>query len=99
MRMPPEDRKIQLRKAALEVAKIIGYRATTRQLIAEHAKVSGALVPFHLGDADTMRKTILHDGCEEGCINLIVEGVLDKDRVAIKAAQKHKDAIIKVLFK
>jgi AcrR family transcriptional regulator len=97
--MNPDDRKEQLLKAALTVAKTIGYRATTRLNVADQAKVSSALVPFHLGDVETMRKSILHAGCAEGHVKLIVEGVLDNDKVAIKAAHKYKDSIIKALFK
>lgn len=98
MRLPGEERKLLLRKAALEVAKLIGYRAVTRHNIAAHAHVSSTLIPYHLGDHETLKRGILHDACEQGEVKLIIEGVLEKDRTAIKAAQKYREAIIKLLF-
>jgi hypothetical protein len=97
--MNGEERRLALRKAAVDVGKLVGYRAATRHIIAEHAKVSSSLVPVYLGDVDTMRRNILHDGCKDGEIKLIIEGVLEGDRVAKKAALKFKDKILQLLFK
>lgn len=98
-RMPPAERKALLRKSALAVGKKIGYKAVTRHIVAEHAKVSPSLIPIYLGDVATMRKIVLHDGCEDGNIKLILEGVLDGDKLAKKTAIKFKDQIINLLFK
>lgn len=91
--MHADERIAQLRSAAYEVGTHNGYKATTRHMVALQAGVSPALVPFYLGDIESMRHTILQDGCTNGHILLILEGVINKESIAIKAAKKHSKQI------
>jgi len=98
-RMKKEDRGALLRQAAVDVALETGYSSVTREQVAERGGVSAGLVSRLLGDMDVLKHNIMLDGCAEGNLPIIVEGVIHKEPVARKAAKKYRDAIVLWLFK
>ena len=99
VRMTKEDRETQLRAAVLSVAKQVGYKAITREQVADYGNVSAGLVSKVFGDMDMLKQVVLHEGCASGNLPLIIEGVLHRDPLARRTAKKYKDAIINLLFK
>ena len=98
-RMKKEERETELRAAALQVALSVGYKALTREMVAEQGGVSAGLVSRAFGDMEALKQAILAEGCKLGILPIIVEGVLHRDPLARRTAKKYKDDIINLLFK
>ena len=97
-RMKKEDRENELRAAALAVAKKVGYKAITREMVAEQGGVSAGLISHTFGDMEVLKQAVLAEACKIPILPLIVEGVLHRDTLARRTAKKYKDEIIALLF-
>jgi len=81
-----EIRKEAILESALAMAAKHGYHQMTRQQIAEHAKVSPALVSHYLGTMDAMRRDVMRHAVRCGNLAVIAQGLALRDRHALKAS-------------
>lgn len=90
MSKPSNDRKSQLLEAALKIAKKIGYTKVTREAIAKDADVSPALVSFYFGSTPNMKRDIMRHAVKQGIVEIIAQGLADKNPYAAKAPPELK---------
>ena len=84
-RLDPKDRKKLLALAAVRAAEKYGWRAVTRDQIAEEAGVSGGLVTTRLGTMDVIRKTVMRQAVKDRIAKIVAEGLIEKNPEALKA--------------
>lgn len=93
-RLPPKERTEQLLDAALRVAARHGLAQTTRAQIAEAAGVSPALVSHHLGTMEAMRRSVMRRAIATETLPVIAEGLLARDKFAMKASPELRQRAI-----
>lgn len=106
-RMAKADRSNQILSAALKVAGKVGYIKMTRADVAQQAGVSECLITRYFATMDALRDAVVQEVAKESMINLptpanlriLAEALVAKHKDAGKAAKKHKDAIVALLFK
>lgn len=84
-RLNPEVRKAQLIDVALKLAAKHGLANVRRDQIAEAADVSPGLVSHALGTMTEMRRTIMRQAIAREVLPIIAEGIVAKDKTALKA--------------
>lgn len=84
-RLQPEVRKTQLLDVALRLATQKGLASLRRDQIAQAAGVSPGLVTERLGTMIEMRRAIMRAAVKSEVLPLIAEGIVCKDRTALKA--------------
>lgn len=108
-RMAKADRSNQILSAALKVAGKVGYIKMTRADVAAQAGVSECLITRYFATMDALRDAVVQSVQRE-CLNddrppvpanlrILAEALVAKHKDANKAAKKHKDAIVALLFK
>lgn len=90
----PDIRKNELIKAALALAKVHGYKAVTREQIAERCKVSSALVSYHMGTMPDMRRTLIRHAVAQRALRVIGQALAAGDaEVRLIPAELKKEAL------
>lgn len=84
-RLNPEVRKAQLIDVALRLAVKGGLANVRRDHIAEAAGVSQGLVTHSLGTMIEMRRAIMRQAVAREILPIVAEGIVCKDKVALKA--------------
>lgn len=96
-RLTPEVRKAQLIDVALKLASKHGLANLRRDQIAEAAEVSPALVSHCLGTMTEMRRTIMRQAVARQVLPVIAEGIVAKDKAALKAPPDLKQRALAAL--
>lgn len=89
-RLKPEDRKADILTVALRLAERDGYRNMTRDNIALAAGVSMGLINHHFGTMTKLKRTIMRAAIEKEILPIIAEGVVLKDKTALKVPDELK---------
>lgn len=89
-RLTPADRTAQLIEVALRLASKSGLANLRRDQIATAAGVSQGLVTERLGTMIEMRRTIMRQAVVREVLPIIAEGIVAKDRNALKAPPELK---------
>jgi AcrR family transcriptional regulator len=84
-RLEPKTRETQLLKAAIILAKRIGYANITRDAIALEAGVASGLVSYRLGNMASIRTAVMRQAVRDGVIEIIAQGLAAGDEQAKKA--------------
>jgi len=87
-RLAPADRKEEIIFAAMAVAREIGYQQVTRNLIAERAGTSDALVTTRLGTTDEIAQLIMREAVIRRDLTIIAQGIATNDPIAIAAPEE-----------
>ena len=82
------DRVAQILQASLDVAKTVGFNRMTREDIAERAKVSPALITYHLGTMKSLRRDVMREAIRCECLPVIAQGIVLGDPHAVKAPRE-----------
>lgn len=85
-RLPPEARTAQLLDVALKLAARHGLANIRRDQIAEAAKVSQGIVTLRLGSVPAMRRSVMRAAVDREVLPVIAEGIVARDKVALKAS-------------
>ena len=78
-------RRAAILAAALKLAPRIGYAHLTREDIASEAQMSPGLVSYHFGTMVDLRRAIMRESIRVECLAVIAQGVVARDRHALKA--------------
>jgi AcrR family transcriptional regulator len=99
-RMHPKVRTGLILSAAVKLAEKApgGYRALSRDQIAESAGVSPGLVSFYLGTMDAVRRSIMRAAIAEKNLKVIAQGLGAGDTYAKKAPPELKAAAAAALL-
>lgn len=95
LRAVPELRKDHILNAALELAINVGYKAVTRDTIAEKAGVSPALVSMHFGTMTQLRADLMRRAVKTKNLRVIAQGLANRDKYAMQAAEELKQEAVK----
>ncbi|MDE2202709.1 MAG: helix-turn-helix transcriptional regulator [Burkholderiaceae bacterium] len=83
--MDANERTNSLLDAAVDLATVIGWDNLTRDAIADHAGVSGALVTVRLGNKTEMLRNVMRRAIQRRCVPVVAQGLARQDRTARKA--------------
>jgi len=72
----------------MAVAREIGYQQVTRNLIAERAGTSDALVTTRLGTTDEIAQLIMREAVIRRDLTIIAQGIATNDPIAIAAPEE-----------
>lgn len=81
----PKRRLDELTTVAMVLAQRRGYLAVTREMIAEHAKVSPALVSHYLGTMKNLRRTMVRKAIDEPVLSVLAQAIAARDTHAMRA--------------
>lgn len=87
-KLEARERIAQILAAALELSPRIGYTRLTREHIAERAKVPPSLISYHLGTMPELRRHIMREAVRVECLPVIAQGLVLRDRHALKAPEE-----------
>ena len=87
-RLAPEVRKEEMVLAAMAVAREIGYHQVTRNLIADRAGTSDALVTTRLGTTLEISQLIMREAIIRRDLAILAQGLLTNDPIAIAAPEE-----------
>lgn len=93
-RVSPKLRRKHVLDVAIELAKTKGYTAVTRDEVALKACVSPGLISHHFKSIENLRATILKTAIKREVLEIIAQGLVRKDPIAIQAPQKLKQKAI-----
>ena len=91
-RKAPKDRKAEVLEGAIAAAVKHGWATCTRQDVADAAGVSPALVNHYLGDMAATRRAVMREAVRRGLARIVAEGLVLRDKVALKAPEELKAA-------
>lgn len=89
-RLTPTDRKMNILVAAIVVAKMSDYRSITRARVATQAGVSAPLVTHYFKDMSSLRTKLMVYAVAIGDAEIIAQGLLNKDPIALRASDALK---------
>lgn len=83
----PRERISQILGAALELCcKRETYSTLTRETIADHAGIPASLITYHCGTMVNLRRAIMREAIRVECLPVIAQGIVSRDRRALKAS-------------
>lgn len=98
-RKEPEERKQQILKVAMQMSKRMGYSHITRDGVAECAGVSNALVSYYFDTIDALKKEVLKEAIKLEVVQIIAQGIAQKDPNTAKLPPALKRKVVKYLSK
>jgi len=97
-RLKPDDRKMQILKAALIVAsKSGGWMRLTRQMVATEAGCAEGLVSKYFGTMTDFRRTIMRTAVHNNILSVVAQGLAYGDKHAQKAAPELRSKALATL--
>lgn len=91
-------RKKHILKAAAKLSKRVGYRSITRDAVAEVAKVSSPLVATYFPTMEILKKAVMEFAVENEIVEIIVQGLILKDKIALGISKPVKERIAEHLL-
>jgi AcrR family transcriptional regulator len=89
-KLQARERLTQILAAALTLSVRSGYTRITRERIAHAAGVSEALVTYHLGTMQELRRAVMREAVRVECLPVIAQGLTSRDKHAGKASPELK---------
>lgn len=97
-RVKGDLRKEQILNVAVRLSKDVGYTNITRQHIADDIGISmGAITTYFT--MPQLRKQIMRRAVQGGVIEVIAQGIANKDNQAMKAPEELKKQAVELLLK
>ena len=98
-RQNPETRRASILEAAITVAKRDGYNRVTRDIVAEEASISSPLVATYFPRMHDLRMAIMLEAISKEIVEIIAEGLIIKDRNALKINEELRQKVMNYLLK
>lgn len=92
MKKHPWERKQDIMRAALRVAKREGYLNITRQLVSKECPCSTGLVSHYFGTIDNLRTELMHEAVRIVDLDVIAQGLAVNEHLLIDLDPKIKRA-------
>lgn len=86
-RLQPDDRRAAILEAALTLAKLHGYRALTRDMVADAAGVSPALITRYFYAFPLLQSEVVSEAVRLGLPELVAEGLVSGEPAALNAPE------------
>ncbi len=84
-REKPAVRAQEIMDAAVKLAEVQGYRTVSRGQIADAAECAASLISHYFGDVPALRQAIMREAIEIENIEIILQGLVVKDGLALGA--------------
>lgn len=97
-RLQPDDRRAAILSAAVDLAVREGYRALTRDRVAEEAGTSTGLVSRYFLHMDLLREAVLTAAVDQRHVRLVAEGMACGDLAASVVPYKLRFRAARLLF-
>ena len=91
--IPTAARTSALLDVAVQQAQRHGWRALTRDQVAEAAGVSTGLVSARLGTMDALRRSVMRAAVQRRIVPIVAEGLLARDKHAGRADEELRLAV------
>lgn len=72
-------------EAAIELAKVEGYQWITRQMVADHAKVSVGSINNAYGQMIELKRAVMRAAVDRGIPEIVAQGLADGSSIARNA--------------
>lgn len=83
-----EERRSEILGKALELAEKVGYNRVTREALGERlGYASSSLIAHHMGSAADLKRKIMREAVRTENLAVVAQGLVLKDRVALKAPE------------
>jgi AcrR family transcriptional regulator len=96
-RLSKDDRKNHILQVAIASAKVYGYANVTRNKLADHAKVSPALVTHYFSTMPQLKRAIMRAAIQLEIPEIIAQGLALGDKNARKAPGELKTKAAEIL--
>lgn len=83
-RLDPEVRSNLIIEAGLKVASAQGWRAVTREAVAQEAQISPAMVNFRFSTMAQLHRSIMRKAIDSELLHVIAQGYVAGDPTALK---------------
>lgn len=97
-RLKPADRKAAILENALELAIAGNYQRVTRDQIAAAGGHGSPLVQHYFGTMLKLRRAVMRAAIQRKCLPVIAQGIMAKDRYALKAPVELREAALQNLI-
>ena len=97
-RLKPADRRARILNAALELAIAGHYLRVTRDEIAAAGGHGSPLVQHYFGSMLKLRRAVMRAAIKRECLPVIAQGILAKDRRALKAPSELRKLALQTLI-
>lgn len=87
IKLEARQRVAQILAAALELAPRVSYARLTRDEVAKHIGIPSSLIPYHMGTMEEFRRKIMREAVRVECLPVIAQGLVARDRHALKAPE------------
>jgi AcrR family transcriptional regulator len=99
IRKTADDRREQCIETALELAKDKPYYQVTRNEIADAVGIAGSVVQWHFGTVKNMRRDIMRAAIKAEHLDVIAQGIANRDPHALKAPAELRTRALVALAK
>ncbi len=89
-----EDRRKRILDAAITLAKTKGLKSITRDGVANAAEMSYGSINLAFGTIDSLREELMKEAIQRGVLEIVAEGLGNKDPVAMCAPSRIKQQAI-----
>lgn len=97
-RLSPNLRRAAILQAAVQLAVTEGFKAVTRDAVAEAASVSAGLVSYHFHHTDLLRQAVMEEAVRLELHAVIAAGLVNGSEVAHAAPVALKQAAVDSLL-
>lgn len=97
-RVAPALRKENILHCAVTLAESVGYSKVTVVAVADEAGVSHGTVLHHFGTMTQLKTDIMRHAIKTGNLTIIAQGLVAKDKRAMKVDQQTKEDALKCLI-
>jgi DNA-binding transcriptional regulator YbjK len=96
-RVAPEFRRVAVLESAVTVAQRDGWRAMTRDTIAELSCISAGLVSYVLGDMEAVRRVVLQEAIRREIVSIVAEALTSGSPEALIVSKKLRSKVNKYI--
>lgn len=98
-RLEPRQRRDEILRTAVDIAKAQGFQMLTREMVAAAAGISPGLVNVYFGTVKLLKDHVMQYAVDQGVDEIIAVGLAMKDPVALSAPKKTKERAVKLMIK
>jgi len=98
-RTNPDIRKEHILKAAITLAREVGYKNITRDTVAESAGISSSLIAAYFPTMDDLKNAVMTAAIDRNVFEIIAQGLVIGDKQANNLSKQMKRKVVDYIFK
>lgn len=92
-----EDRMLEIVQGACDLAKACGYKNVTLVKLASHLNITHGIILYHFGTISALYDEIMRHSVDNKVLEVIAQGLVDKNPIALSAPKGLKIAAVKLI--